>query len=513
MNVYLLHPNRDFDIEDAPPPRADDLRQDLEVSSVVAAMADGDPWLARVGEKVLISSTTDLDTIRYRQSVLRDCLANPQIVRQIYALAVEALETERKENLGYWRRRPSSILHGAIKVMSLMTAMMLRLRTIADQRAGAFESVGFARMLAMISAELDDAYLGAVRHELAQLEFRHGILISAQLGEGNKGDQYVLRKQHAPERDWFKRLFGPRPETYTFRIHPRDESGFRALSELSDRGLNLVANALAQASDHVVSFFAMLRTELAFYVGCLNLYDRLTARGLGVCFPTAAPQHERRHRAVELYDVALALRSPSPIVGNDLDADRKELVVVTGANEGGKSTFLRGCGLAQLMMQCGAFVAATTFEANVCARILTHYRREEDAAMESGKFDEELDRMSGIVDALVPDSLVLFNESFAATNEREGSEIADQIVSALLDGRIKVFFVTHQFEFAERMRTSDRHALFLRAERRADGGRTFRIVEGAPLDTSYGPDLYAQLFAATTDADPTAKQLPAPVHS
>ena len=54
--------------------------------------------------------------------------------------------------------------------------------------------------------------------------------------------------------------------------------------------------------------------------------------------------------------------------------------------------------------------------------------------MKSGKFDEELSRMNAIVDNLTPRALILFDESFAATNEREGSEIARQIVSALLEG-------------------------------------------------------------------------------
>ncbi|EGD50050.1 DNA mismatch repair protein MutS domain protein [Thermoanaerobacter ethanolicus JW 200] len=63
--------------------------------------------------------------------------------------------------------------------------------------------------------------------------------------------------------------------------------------------------------------------------------------------------------------------------------------------------------------------------------------------MKSGKLDEELSRMSDIVDNIKPNSMVLFNESFAATNEREGSEIARQIITALIEKRIKVFFVTH----------------------------------------------------------------------
>src|SRR5260221_10557883 len=97
------------------------------------------------------------------------------------------------------------------------------------------------------------------------------------------------------------------------------------------------------------------------------------------------------------------------------------------------------------MMQSGMFVGATSFSANICANLFTHYRREEDETMRSGKFDEELQRMSEIVDHLSPNSMLLFNESFAATNEREGSEIARQIVTALLERRAKNFFVSHPF--------------------------------------------------------------------
>ncbi len=185
------------------------------------------------------------------------------------------------------------------------------------------------------------------------------------------------------------------------------------------------------------------------------------------------------------------------IVGNTGTADGKHLVIITGANQGGKSTFLRSIGLAQLMMQCGMLVPAESFCANVCDGLFTHYKREEDTTMKSGKLDEELSRMSGIVDHLTPNALVLFNESFAATNEREGSEIARQIISALIEKRLKVFYVTHLYDFAHGF--FDRKledAIFLRAERQLDGERTFRVSEGEPLQTSYGEDLYVKIFGA-----------------
>ena len=75
--------------------------------------------------------------------------------------------------------------------------------------------------------------------------------------------------------------------------------------------------------------------------------------------------------------------------------------------------------------------------------------------MRSGKFDEELARMSTIADQIRRGAMVLFNESFAATNEREGSEIARQIVSALLENDVTVFFVSHMYEFARSFLASD----------------------------------------------------------
>jgi DNA mismatch repair ATPase MutS len=198
-----------------------------------------------------------------------------------------------------------------------------------------------------------------------------------------------------------------------------------------------------------------------------------------------------------LYDVCLSLIIRERVVGNDVAGDGKALVMITGANRGGKSTLLRGLGLAQLMMQCGMFVAAESFRADVRGGMFTHFKREEDASLRSGKLDEELGRMSTLVDLVTPNSLVILNESFASTNEREGSEIARQIVRALLESGVKVFYVTHLYDLAHGFHGEQRaDMLFLRAERESDGHRTFRLIEGEPLPTSFGEDVYRRIFQA-----------------
>lgn len=270
---------------------------------------------------------------------------------------------------------------------------------------------------------------------------------------------------------------------------------------------------MAQSADHIDSFFDVLRVELAFYIGCLNLAETLAPWNEPVCFPTPAPASERLFSTRGLYDVCLALTMQRRVVGNDVQANDKDLVIITGANQGGKSTFLRSVGLAQMMMECGMFVAAEAYEGSVCQGLFTHYKREEDATMTSGKLDEELGRMSAIANRLVPNAMVLFNESFAATNEREGSEIARQITRALVERGVRVFFVTHLYDFAHGwFRSNMGNTLFLRAQRQADGARTFRLSEGEPLETSYGEDLYKSVFASDIPNQSDRRQRHEPTH-
>lgn len=496
MKAFLMQRDQDFDMEQQLPPNEGALTQDLELHTLFNAMSLGDKFLFEVAKRAVLSSLHDPEAIIYRQQVLADCIEQPLIVRRIYEIAADAIQAERKV-WSYTRQSPDSILHRSVQVVELLVGFLKRLRKITDEAAGRFYSEGFVRFFAMLTNELDEAYFQTIATHLRELQFRRGVLISSKLGQGNKGASYVLRRPR--EQRWLERLFGEFRSGYSFQIAERDESGFMALETLRGRGINLVANALAQSADHILSFFTMLRTELAFYVGCLNLHARLLQRGEPLCFPVPVAAGNRVLSGQGLYDVCLSLHLDARVVGNDLNADHKSLVIITGANQGGKSTLLRAIGLAQLMMQSGMFVSAGSLRANVCDGVFTHYKREEDPSMKSGKLDEELSRMSGIADQITPNSILLCNESFAATNDREGSEIARQIIWALIAADIKVLFVTHLFDFAHGCYLQGHDTvLFLRAERQLDGRRTFRLVEGEPLPTSFGEDVYQRIFPSAS---------------
>ena len=450
VRVRLMHAGRDVDLEQPQPLHADALARDLGLGSILDAMARGDAFLRAVAEHALLASLEAPDAIRYRQGVLADCLAQPAVARELYALAVEGVESKQAVRHFWFRDSPDTLLAKSLRILELLTDVLRRLRGLVDAHGAAFASEGLSALASTLQRDLDDAYLERLDEVRGTLELRPGALISARLGRANRGAGYVLRRPRV--RSLRERLMPGGPASSSFVIAARDEHGLQSLGELRGRGIEVAAGALAQSVDHILGFLALLRAELGFYVACLNLHDELAGRGLATCFPDPRAGHETTLVARGLYDPALALHLAGPIVGNDVDAEGKRLLLVTGANQGGKSTFLRSLGSAQLMLQAGMFAPAAELRANVCSAVLTHFRREEDPSMTHGRLDEELRRMSEIAGALRPAGLVLCNESFSATNEREGSEIARQVVLALAAAGVKVVLVTHLYELAEGIR-------------------------------------------------------------
>ena len=499
MKPLLLYRDRDLERQSPLPREETPAERDLALGALLDAMADGDAFTRETARRVLLEATgqTDVDTVRYRLDALDDCTAHAAVVQELHDVAAAAIEGEREHFFGIFSRHPGSILYFAVDLLRLYLGLLRRLRGVADQHAGGFTSEAFRSFFAMLQREFDDRYLAEFEAQLALLRFESGVTVSVGLGDRNQGTDFVLHPPDPTHHGWLHRLFHDDPADFTVRIAPQDEAGARALGEFRERALNEVANAAAQSADHLLAFFAALRTESAFYLGCLRLRAALERAGVPTVRPRPRAAGTGCHGFTELCDPTLALALRHAVVGNTLDCGGRRLVVVTGANQGGKSRFLRSIGVAQVMMQAGMFVAAAAFEADVCAGLHTHYRREEDPTMVHGKLAEELARLSAVVEKLRPGALLLMNESFASTNERDGSEIARQAVGALAERRVRVFFVTHLYEFSASLyRRTMPEVVFLRAERRPDGSRPFALVEGPPLETSFGEDLFREVFSS-----------------
>lgn len=508
MKVQLLHPDHDVALRRGergrtilaakPPSNAAELVQDLQLDPLFAAMSAGEELPDRVARTLVLSGLSDPDVVVFRQQVLRDCLEHPRLVADLYRLAGDAIDEQKKVYRSVLRERSESRLNSAAHLLDLLLARLRALRQLcaqatSDDTAAEFASPGLVRFFEQVRDELDDAYLDEVAAQVEGLSFRGGLLASGELGEGNQGSGYLLRTPDPRRRGFFRRapLDG---KTYSFSLEPRDDASANALTDLRDMVLRSLSRAANEAVDHVLAFFETLQHELAFYLGCIRLHSALDERGCPTTMPVAGARCSTPYSAEGLVDPCLMLHWGADAVGNGLDAHGKHLVVITGANGGGKSTLLRAVGIATLMARCGMFAAADAFSAPLFGNVFTHFRREEDQTMAKGKFDEELSRMSRIAEQITGGDLLLCNESFSATNEREGSQIAMEVFSAMADCGVRVVIVTHMFDLADTIRDKrGDKALFLQAERGANGLRTFRIRPGFPEESSHAVDLFDRL--------------------
>jgi DNA mismatch repair ATPase MutS len=493
VKVLLMHPAVAFDPKRPLPEHSSDLVEDLGLERLFVAMAGNDKLAYAVAKAAVLSPLPSTEEITWRQEVLADCVAQPQLPAQLYALAGEALESHKR--LTFWglSHSPESLRYYSVQALEVLLRYLEKFRRFAMDHAGEVTSAGFRQLFSMLSAELDEGYLDDLRSHMTELKLPRGLFMSAALGRANKGTAYTLHRQppHAGLRQRFSERNTP---SYSFEIPERDEAGTHALAELHERGVNIAANALAQSVDHVLGFLSALRTEVVFYLGCLNLKVSLEAKGEPTCVPSLLPPGTAGLSAAGLYEPGLSLAAEGHVVGNDVEAKGRAMVVVTGANRGGKSTFLRSVAIAQLMMQAGMFVAARSFAAAPAPAVLTHFKREEDRGSQGGKFDEELRRMSRVISALSPGCILFSNEPFGSTNEREGSDVGRQVFVPLANAGVRVFLVTHLFDLADSLyKMGSPEYLFLRAPRQS-GAAPFRLVEGAPEATAYGEDVYRRIF-------------------
>ena len=96
MKAFLMYKDQDLDLQRQLPSNEQALTQDLELNTLFNAMALGDEFLFEVSKiAVFFGLNNDLDTIRYRQNILKDCLKNSSIVRDIYDIAVESIENKK----------------------------------------------------------------------------------------------------------------------------------------------------------------------------------------------------------------------------------------------------------------------------------------------------------------------------------------------------------------------------------------------------------------------------------
>ncbi len=470
---------------------------DIDADALIETMAEGDAVIRDAAKQALLRGTlTGYDSavterILQGQAIVKDAIAHEKAFAALYhtlcAGIAKYAEARRLSQPGYARFAP---MVERIRAAASMLGILLALVTDVKKQFSGFSSEGMREYARAFSSFYDDAFLKAARakqKDAAALSDGSCVRIGAKFGNGLKcADMHIRAIEPYRKLRRLKGIRGISIATANLQS--------KAIA-LRDAALANILHLISTVNAQMTASLTRLQCEIGFYLGCARLYRALNALGVPLCFPAPCGPESGRLRFDELIDAGLALRVKEKPVGNTLSLDQKELIVITGANQGGKSTFIRSIGLAQAMMQCGIFVCAQSFEASAVNGLYAHFCRAEDGGMDSGKLDEELRRMDTIVERITPNSMLLMNESFSSTTERDGAAIAREITLTLTAIGVRVLYVTHLYDFAksaENLKTPS--VELLRADRDGQGGRSFHIRPGIAMPTSHGLDLYERIL-------------------
>ncbi len=206
-----------------------------------------------------------------------------------------------------------------------------------------------------------------------------------------------------------------------------------------------------QHADYVDPTITAFDREVQFYLAYLDYVARFEAAGLGFCFPAIAAGPEGLHVEAS-FDAALAgrlLEDGANVVRNDFWLERDERIfVVTGANQGGKTTFARMIGQVHYLASLGCPVPGRAACVPLCDELLTHFEKEEDLSLLRGKLQDELIRLQELLGRATPSSLLIVNEVFASTTADDARVLGREVLARLLELGLVAVWVTFIEELA-----------------------------------------------------------------
>ena len=488
-------------------PFKNDVFEDLRFEPILNTMAKNDKFVYQACKNIILAPTEDRKNILHRQKAVKEAVAQKKFIFQLYITISEIftdLTILKNRTKKEGNPLPSVRVMNSLETLDLLSTGLEKLKEVIIDANNQFEPGIFRTFFEQFLKEYDSDFMLLV-HEKCQtlrtLQIGGEIQISGRIGRGMKSDGLLVNSisEYRSKRK-FERLnaiLNARVRKNEIRISYEDLQLSRDCKDLESTGLLHVAACFEDFNKEISRLFESLRTQIAFFYGCCNLHTHMTGMTFGLCFPEIA---EKSH-AIEtdrMYDLSLAIDTLRAPQSNSLRGSDTLLYIITGVNHGGKTSFLRAAAVAQIMAQAGMFVPAKGMKTGIFRGIFTHFGRNEDVTLNSGRLEEELSRLSRMIDVMKPGSLLFLNESFATTSENEGAAIADDIIRALTDNKVTVFFVTHIYAYAKRAyRENYENTQFLHTERNERNERTYRIISGEPSETGYGMEMYSRIICGT----------------
>jgi DNA mismatch repair protein MutS len=455
--------------------------RDLNLDQIVATIAAGrEEHDLIIG--TLYARLRDGDAVRYRQEVFRD-LANPALLDEVTQFADRMSEVRahlrqlaemryRHQREG-WLLDAATIYCGAVRSLAAhLVSAPVDGRALLAFREYLNQYVASDEFTALEGDTRDQAEaLGRIRYCTRIRGDR--VEVTRYQGEANYSDAVLATF------DRFKQ-----GAVKDYQIRYRTEPG---MNHIAAEILELVARLFPQEFAALDEYFGRhagfldegLRRadqELQFYLAYLDHIEPLRSAGLRFCYPDVCDTSKHVF-ADDTFDLALAhkLVSQRKLVTNDFRLDERERIfVVTGPNQGGKTTFARTFGQLHHLAGIGCPVPGSAARLFLPDRLFTHFAREEDLAKMSGKLEDDLVRIREILQAATPASVVILNEIFASTTLHDARFLGTKLLAKVMRLDALCVYVTFVDELADL--GEQVVSLMSTVDPRTPAERTYRVV-------------------------------------
>ncbi|MCL1859827.1 MAG: hypothetical protein FWF92_11420 [Oscillospiraceae bacterium] len=253
--------------------------------------------------------------------------------------------------------------------------------------------------------------------------------------------------------------------------------------------INLIARRLAAIYDTLIDLFSNISGELVFYKYALKMIGYMKVAGITYCLPEISDRKQDCSADFKnLCDITLATsyqnaEAKFEVVTNDFilkENDKTNIII--GANQSGKTTFLRALGSALAFARAGLPVPAEKARLTLFKNLYTHFQRYDEDLKNEGQLDTELAEMEKIVYSVDRDSVILMNESFSSTGLKDAKQIASDVLSVLDYIGAKVIYVTHIGDIRDKLKESDNfneggkeNINLYKTGQKDDGSPTFKL--------------------------------------